>query len=429
MVATLYDRRHKLFTYANQLTDRHFSDYAAKRLYYQLIKGQVITGLPFSARPLQDQEIESVVQQLQDEYFLRESLDYAKAILRSVANPDFKSLEELYMKPPQRGGNDAHKDVLETGRMLLEDAIQGTTGGVSLITPELQPLGLKFTPNSILTIGGEPGFGKSALGEQILLDLSSQGVMCLDVSIELDFKTRSQRYMQHLKGDALSVSKFQDGTVAAADLVDGMNAYMWLRQPDPANGDQGLRRHLVIDAEVTDVNQLYASIMRFLEDHAIYAYNCREHGLPDPGPPVVMVDFIQEVESPTVSDENMHMKVVPVIRMLYKLAKSRGIAMIWIAQLRKRDKKTYRHLPPEEQVPTLQDFEGSGKIGQLSTTALLLHRPDPTYVHNGHVKMLLHKAKVRHGEVGVYDCIYTGSTLSFDFNPHTMRTKLPAGAI
>jgi replicative DNA helicase len=149
-------------------------------------------------------------------------------------------------------------------------------------------------------------------------------------------------------------------------------------------------------------------------------------GLPSMGPPVVCVDFLQQVSIPHLQD-NIYNRMNEVTERLYELAKARGIAMIWMSQLRKADRiarQKARTIEDELAMMSIDEFEGSPRIGNLAHTALFLMKPKDGFTSNGHAKVYAHMPKVRAGSVKTLEGLFTGNTLEFDFDSLSIHAKL-----
>jgi hypothetical protein len=387
------------------------------------LAGSVIKELPFSAQPLHREELESAVKDIADNFFLVRSLQHAHDVAHAVSRQDYRRLEDLLLMPPSRSFEKEQKDAVELGRNVFEAVTTGAGRALKPRSRELAPLDLTFADNTILVVGAHSGMGKSSLIEQILLDLTQQGAMALDISLELDDKTKSYRYLQHLGGVGLSPKAFQEGTVKPTTLLPVLDQFMWLQRPH--GGQPGSPRRLKVDGSVDSLPQVIAAINAFVEEHRLYEQQCLTAGLPHPGPPVVSVDFLQQVSAPHLPE--VYARMNEVSERLYTLAKTRKIAMIWASQLRKPDRMALsraRTIEEELALLTINDFEGTPRIGNLAHTALFLHEPKETYRRHGHVKVYAHMPKVRAGVKRTLEGLFTGSYMNFDFDEISIRSKL-----
>jgi hypothetical protein len=421
-VSTLYHNRHLVFNFAHLLKDTHFSDLDAKAVYRKMVGGLVVTELPFAARTLALEELEAAVEDITTNHYMQQTLQHAQHLASAVSRHDLARIEELHTAPPSLMGNRTTYDAVEMGRTIFEAVAAGKTLALKPQSDVLKPLDLVLAPNTILGIGAHSGVGKSALAEQILLDITSQGGMALDVSLELDATTKGQRYLQHFAGADLSPKAFQEGRVKPAVMLPVLDRFMWLERPSGTS--PGVPRRLRIEDSAVNLPQVVAIINAFVEDHDRYRQQRADAGEPDPGPPVVLVDFLQQIEVPGSQDE-IYKKTSRVAERLYTLAKQRHIAMIWISQLRKSDRYAQsRASTLEEELPGLNEYEGGGRIGNLVHTALFLHEPKETFRRNGYTKVYAHMPKQRSGAIGTYEGLRHGTYMNFDFEPSSIRTKI-----
>ena len=350
------------------------------------------------------------------------SIRHAQDVARAVQRQDYPRLEQLHISPPTRNKDTLQQDAVEMGRSAVEALASNNVVSLKPRTQVLRPLDLTFAPNTILTIGAHSGTGKSALAEQILLDLTSQGAMALDISIELDTEAKRYRYFQHMGGSGVGMKAYQEGRINSGQLLPVIADFMHIEKP--SGGNPGIPRRLQVDGSLNTLPEIIAGINAFAEEHRIYAEECKTRGLPHPGPAIVVVDFLQSVSVP-YSASDQHQKITQIVEDLYTLTKARKLAMIWTSQLRKKDRfKMARATTIEEELPDLDEYEGTNRIGNLSHTALFLHKPKEGFQRHGHTKVYAHLPKVRSGEPKTFEGLFTGDTMDFDFDPISIAKKI-----
>ena len=142
---------------------------------------------------------------------------------------------------------------------------------------------------------------------------------------------------------------------------------------------------------------------------------------------LVVIDYLQLVESPEAYGKNREREVAEISRGLKKVAKAAGVPIILLAQLNRgvenRDDKT----------PRLADLRESGAIEQDADIVIFPWRPcyyDPeatdsagTSLHN---VMLLEIAKFRDGQTGTILAKHNDDlTQFFDYNSYGHQEPEP----
>lgn len=359
---------------------------------------------------------------IQDNFYLMASLEHAQDVAEAVRRQDFVRLERLHVSAPTRNNYSQKQDAVEMGRNAVEALASGNVVSLKPQSVELKPLDLVFAPGTILALAADSGHGKSALGEQILLDLSQQGAMVLDISVELDETHKRYRYFQHIGGENVGPRAYYEGTINAAELVPVVAQFMHLKPP--SGSDPGIPRRLFVESNPSTINEVLVATRTFIEEHKIYAEACKAAGMPYPGPPIIMVDFLQAVDVPEIQIGEVA-QLMRVVSELYSLAKSRQIAMIWTSQLRKQDsKKKLFAKSIRDEIPQIEELEGSKRLINYAHQVLTLYKPDVGFESTNHYKIYAHMPKVRIGPTRTLEGLFTGDTMNFDFDPISIKKKL-----
>jgi len=231
-------------------------------------------------------------------------------------------------------------------------------------------------PGRMLTVGGRPSQGKSALLSQMALATAATGRGVLLCSLEMDAPTVGLRLVA------------QAADVDHAALVDGR------LDPDAqARADAACARLDVWPLQVADPRRLTPETLRLLVLRIRQQQPCD----------VVLVDYLQLLQAP--DDRRFareYDRVTYVSNALRELAAATRTLIVAAAQLRRPDRQAAGGRPgPEE-------LRSSGAIEQDSDAVLLIHH-DPARPGLAELGLV----KNRHGATGWTPVRWVGSRLRF----------------
>jgi replicative DNA helicase len=330
---------------------------------------------------------------------------WSDGIRQASERNDDEKLQQLLQHAPTLDIDSHQVSAEEATHRLTEQLFMNDLPVVKCITPALQPMNLVFYPNSIYVVAGKPGSFKSALVEQVVLDVTDQGSFVLDISVEVNETTRTQRYHQHIGGVDFSPAAYNEFTFDPARLEEVVNRFSYL----PGSGND-IPRRLIIDARSSSLADVLASMRLWLHTVREHQASLKAQGLPHNfGPPIIVVDFLQIV---AVAGGNIYDKLNAVVEAFYEFAKREDISMIWVSQLRKADKQQ-----DPGTMPTVEDLEGSERIRQLAHHILILHRPLGAWTAGDWHKLVVNAPKVRTGQIYMLEAAVNGKTLTVNADP------------
>lgn len=358
--------------------DDYFSS-EARSLADSLLKNRPVTGgmqdssgkeLP----TLASTEVSGAITQVRELAVLRRAVQYGTELSKIAERGDVENTGKLLDRPPLRR---PLSDGVTIGTAMTAYLSMAAT--VRSFTQMPKPFeDVILSGGSVCVVAGGPGSGKSALVEQIAWDLSTRGEKVLDLSVELSGVDRAARYAQHLQGASAGLRAVVGKTVDHVALGNAARAAI-------ANPN------LIVNAEAKTLHEVKAAI---------------RHSVEQDGVRVVIIDFLQRIMIPGVSD--IYERVTRVADELWALGNELGIAQIWCAQLNRAGRKG-------ETRPTMADIEGSGLVEQLAWDVLIVHNPDPLSP-SPEQPVTIYRDKARYGPKGVRSATYKGSSYTFDFS-------------
>lgn len=232
-----------------------------------------------------------------------------------------------------------------------------------------------FEPGQLITIAGRPGHGKSALAGTIAVNLAKKGKRVLLFSLEMRKSAVAGRFASRL-----------------ANLPGGL-----LKKPGEMTAEQkaalsqGLKEAEGLPITINDQGDLTPG-----EVASTAARIRRTEGLD-----LVIVDYLQLMNSGRKQDTNKVQEVSFITRGLKGLADSLSVPIIILSQLNRANERA-------KEKPKLIDLRDSGSIEQDSDTVLLLHR-DMEQGGGLSNKTTVNVAKQRDGELRECDIYFVAS--------------------
>lgn len=229
-------------------------------------------------------------------------------------------------------------------------------------------------PGQLITIGGRPGQGKTALGLDIARHAARHGRRVLFHSLEM---TRREVQTRILSAEQrIPLEKLVPGKVLDLLTDDERRRYI-----DHAHtiGDMDIT---VDDNPNVGLSRIKAQIGR-LE---------RNGGAPS----LVVIDYLQLMDKPDADREDLRIKEVTTG--LKRLAKDKNLTIVLLSQVRRESANR------EDGVPLLSDFADSASVERDSNLCLMLSTPgkdDPDHPRAG--EAILSVAKNRGGKTGRVD--------------------------
>lgn len=300
------------------------------------------------------------------------------------ARPLSLVLQELMEETERRAKGDLAEHLLLTGFRDLDRAIVG------------------MEPGDFVLVAGRPRMGKSALGQQIILNIARQlnthqeGSTCDYITLEMSSMQQARRMVAafgEVNSQAIR-SGFRD--VAGED--EEYNAEMYARffaAAETLNREVG--ETICIAEESMTVEEL--------RDHLISVVESRQCRF-------VLVDQIDLFKAEGRQTEMEQISAAS--KALKQIAKDLHIVVLCLVQLNRNiENRSIR-----DQRPRLSDLRMSGRLEQDADMVLFVHRPciyvptnpNPHWSHYTEI----HTAKVRDGQSGdMVPLCFTGSFASF----------------
>ena len=215
-----------------------------------------------------------------------------------------------------------------------------------------------FQPQKLMVIGGRPGQGKSGLMGDLILATSREvpvGVFSCEMPPE-QFNPRLACNIACLNYHAVRRGKIsateEDNYTEALDQIESLPIIV-----DYSNGIIG-----------TDEYWIKA---RHIDPKSVIDYKFSE--MVKQGCKIIYVDYLQLVTHIDKSKKDRRLEVGKIAEILRDYAKSYGVTVVLLSQLRRFDQgRLYGDEPP---VPTMDDLKESGEIENHSDIVILLHRP------------------------------------------------------
>lgn len=343
---------------------------------------------------------------IKDKYIQREMIRSFSTLLNKCYDDNMDELLVDYAAETQAidaliSGNNGMMHIREIVRETttdLEDrqrkAASGETPGVTTGLADLNAINNGWQPGDLIIIAARPSMGKTAIAINLFAKAAAEKRknVCI-FSLEMENLKLSKRLILSYGG--IVRKNFEQGKMQQGDWQAYNSAIAELEQ-----------LNIYID-DTPGVN------VRYIDSVVRTKRRKNECDL-------VVIDYLQLVESPEAYGKNREREVAEISRGLKKVAKAAGVPIILLAQLNRgvenRDDKT----------PRLADLRESGAIEQDADIVMFPWRPsyyDPEATDNAgtslHNVMLLEIAKFRDGQTGTILAKHNDDlTQFFDYNTY-----------
>jgi|9_EtaG_2_1085328.scaffolds.fasta_scaffold03532_9 replicative DNA helicase len=296
-----------------------------------------------------DKGLEEQIKVLHEHHVRRKLLLLTQEIFMNVVNK--KDLNELSEK--------ARKSILDifennasskSAYDLLLDFHNSFNSDKKVIRTKINALDniiYGFDPQTITIVAGRPSMGKTALGLNLLLNISKQGFRVPFFSLEMSFNQLVTRLLAI--DNNVNISNFRE------------EGYYYSKQKDFADTFALIRdEYIIIDDTSNKLNDIIAKIKYLKTKHDI---------------DVVIVDYLQLIRYQNNSRSREQEVAYISSVMKNEIAKELNIPVIMLAQLSRQaeSRKASR--------PQMSDLRESGSIENDADNIILIHRPD-YYDHN-----------------------------------------------
>lgn len=287
---------------------------------------------------------ESYAQTVRDKWLLRKIIQAAAEMQGAALNPTngpADILGEARARIDEIADGCISNEPVPIEAAVAEASAEARAGGIVGQTAGIRSLDAitsGFRGGQLITVGGRPGEGKSALMTQMADHHQASGSNVLFVSLEMSHREISERLVSMRAG--IDSRRYRHWTLSVSEQAAAIAA------------ENSLRGHLWIDDTFSMTVEDIAMKTRRL--HARHKLN------------MLIVDYIQLVR--TNSRLERHLQIGEATRRLKSLARELDIPVVVGAQLNRDSTK-------EKRRPTLADLRESGSIEQDSDHVLLLHWP------------------------------------------------------
>jgi replicative DNA helicase len=230
----------------------------------------------------------------------------------------------------------------------------------------------------LVIIGARPSVGKTTLAQNIILNSSKTGKKCLFVSLEVDKRNVTLKFLSNLC--SIPAWKIGRNLVNQAQNQDLNRAKSELRQMAIYTNDSSYLR-------VAQIGQI---IKNQIQKQPV---------------DLVVVDYIQIIKGDDPKGKNEALIIKENTTMLKALAKQYDVGILALAQINRKA------VEGANQEPTINDFKSSGGIEEDADVAIILHRDrseekkESYFSESG--KLIV--AKNRHGRTGEIAITFDGN--------------------
>lgn len=350
---------------------------------------------------------------IKDKYIQREMIRSFSALLNKCYEDNMDELLVDYARETQSidaliSGNNGMMHIREIVRETTTDleerqakAASGETPGVTTGLADLNAINNGWQAGDLIIIAARPSMGKTAIAINLFAKAAAERRknVCI-FSLEMENLKLSKRLILSYGG--IERKNFEQGRMQQGDWQAYNSAIAELEQ-----------LNIYID-DTPGVN------VRYIDSVVRTKRRKNECDL-------VVIDYLQLVESPEAYGKNREREVAEISRGLKKVAKAAGVPIILLAQLNRGVENR------EDKTPRLADLRESGAIEQDADIVIFPWRPtyyDTEATDNAGNSlrnvMLLEIAKFRDGHTGTILAKHNDDlTRFFDYNTYSQEEPAP----
>jgi replicative DNA helicase len=243
--------------------------------------------------------------------------------------------------------------------------------------------------HELVTLAGRPAMGKSALAQNIVLNIARGGDPVLVFALEMG----ESEYAERAFAD---VAKVDLSHITRGNFSDASD---WQRIRASAAGLAALP--IWMDSKSTNIRDIYGVAIGWAADHVTEI----GHGM-------VVVDYLQLVRG-TNRKDTREQQVSEITRALKQIAKDIHVPVLALAQLNRELEKR------ENKRPMLSDIRESGSAEQDSDVVLFVYREEyyKPNLRSAQGKAEVIVAKRRNGVTGTAELRFVGAHMRFEDLP------------
>ena len=234
-----------------------------------------------------------------------------------------------------------------------------------------------FTPKTMSVIGARPSIGKSALGLTIMSNMTSYGLSCGFISVEMSESECVERLIQVRSG------------VSMEDFKTGMPAPKFRRFQEEGEKIAKSDRMQIVRTTDRKISNIRA-IARQMKNR-------------DPNLKVIFIDYLQKIQGDG-KYENKRNEVGAVSGIITDMATDLGIHICCLAQINRSG----------DEVPKVSHLKESGDIEQDAHYIILIHRDLREQFEGEYqteAKLII--GKNRGGRTGIANTMFNSKTTRF----------------
>lgn len=231
----------------------------------------------------------------------------------------------------------------------------------------------------LVIVGARPSVGKTSICQDIILNASKLGKKCLFISLEVDKRNVTLKFLSNLA--SVAAWKIQKNMMKPIEYEAFIMAKNTLK-------GYGIYTNDSSNMKARDVENI---IKNQLDRNPV---------------DLVVVDYVQYMRFDDAKGRNEAWSIKENTTALKNMAKQYDVSMLALAQINRKA------VEGANQEPTVNDFKGSGGIEEDADVAIILHRDRQSdedkqkgYFSN-YAKLII--AKNRHGQTGEVNFTFDG---------------------